>query len=217
MTHPDSPLTIALRDLADQAAPPRLRIEAAWRTGRRRRWAAITGSVVGAAGVAAAAVLVPLTLLTAPTHPGPPTHPAALGSASTRRLYSVELRQVARITDKPCPPGSHGLPGLVQNQCFHLKHTGMRATRATYLETRKATASGYELDFRLQPPDRHRFAVLTHRLVGLPSPRNELALIIGRVVVFYATVPGEITTGNLQIIVPTQAQAHEIQHKLGIH
>jgi hypothetical protein len=218
MTHPDSPLTIALRDLADQAAPPRLRIEAAWRTGRRRRWTAITGSVVGAAGVAAAAVLVPLTLLSAPTHPGLPTNPAAAGSASTHRLYSVEFRQVARITDKPCPPGSRGLPGLVRNQCFHLTHTGMRATRVTYLETRKLPAGGgYEILLRLQPPDRHRFAVLTRRLVGLPSPRNELADIISRVVVIDPTVQGEISSGYIQIIMPTQAQAHEIRHMLGIH
>jgi len=92
------------------------------RARRRRRWTAITGSVVGAAGVAAAAVLVPLTLLSGPYAPGPPYEPGSRRIREHAPAVLVEFRQVARITDKPCPPGSHG---LVRNQCFHLTHTGM--------------------------------------------------------------------------------------------
>jgi hypothetical protein len=49
------PITTALREIADQAASPRIRTDATWRACRRRRWTAITTSV---AGVVAAAVLV---------------------------------------------------------------------------------------------------------------------------------------------------------------
>ncbi|MGH3155604.1 MAG: hypothetical protein ACRDNF_03365, partial [Streptosporangiaceae bacterium] len=52
----------ALRAMADRAATPQPRIEAAWRAGRRRRRNAMVTSVAGAAGVTAAAVLVPMTV-----------------------------------------------------------------------------------------------------------------------------------------------------------
>ena len=40
MSDPGHPITAALRELADQAAPPRIRVDDAWRAGRRRRRAA---------------------------------------------------------------------------------------------------------------------------------------------------------------------------------
>jgi hypothetical protein len=56
----------ALREMADQAATPLPRIEAAWRAGRRRRRNAMTASVAGAAGVTAVAALVPMNLTGGP-------------------------------------------------------------------------------------------------------------------------------------------------------
>ena len=216
MTHPDNPVTTALRDLAGQAAPPRLNIDTAWRTGRRRRRAAVATSVAGAAGAVAAAILVPLALLSSPAHPAP--GPPALGPAGTHRPHPVEFRQVARITDKPCPAHSLGLPGTVRDACFYFTRTGMRAERVTYVRLNKPVSHGvdYGLVFRVLPHDRHRFAILTRGLVGLPSPHNELAIIIGRVVVAYPVVEGEVSSGYFQIPVPTLGQAHEILHRLGI-
>jgi hypothetical protein len=79
MNEPDNPITIALREIAEQADPPGLSADAAWRAGRRRRWAAMAGS---AATVAAAAVLVPLAvrgvIAAAPTTPA-----AASGAVTT--------------------------------------------------------------------------------------------------------------------------------------
>jgi hypothetical protein len=57
MSNTDHRIATALRELADQAAPPRIRVDAAWRAGRRRRRAAITSMAgVGAAVVAALTV-----------------------------------------------------------------------------------------------------------------------------------------------------------------
>jgi hypothetical protein len=94
MSAPD-PITTALRDLADQAAPPRILVDAAWRAGRRRRWAAIgipTVAVAAAlAAVAAAAPALTGTIFatrsgtrTAPT--GPETSLGVPGSARWARL-----------------------------------------------------------------------------------------------------------------------------------
>jgi hypothetical protein len=216
MTHPDSPIAIALRDLAGQAAPPRLNIDTAWHTGRRRRWTAVATSVAGAAGAVAAAILVPLALLSSPAHPAP--GPPPLGPAGTHRPYPVEFRQVARITDKPCPAHSHGLPGTIRPACFYFTQSGMRAEPVTYIRLNKPVSHGvgYDLTFRVLPHDRHRFAVLTRGLVGLPSPHNELAIVIGRVVVASPVVEGELSSGYFQITVPSLGQAHEILHRLGI-
>jgi len=96
MSAPDHPITTALRDLADQAAPPRILVDAAWRAGRRRRWAAIgIPAVAMAAALAAVAAASPVltgTFLTARggERVARPTRPAASvavpGSASWARL-----------------------------------------------------------------------------------------------------------------------------------
>jgi hypothetical protein len=60
MSKPDHPITAALRDLADQAAPPRIPVDAAWRSGRRRRRAAIIIPAVAMAAALAAGLLTGL-------------------------------------------------------------------------------------------------------------------------------------------------------------
>lgn len=58
MNAPDDQISIALSELADEAAPPRIMIDAAWRAGRRRRWAAIGGAAVAMATALATVVAV---------------------------------------------------------------------------------------------------------------------------------------------------------------
>jgi hypothetical protein len=73
MSDRDEPITVALRDLADQAAPPRLLVDAAWRAGRRRRRAAIAAAAVtlaaALAAVAAAPTVLSGTILARPAKP----------------------------------------------------------------------------------------------------------------------------------------------------
>jgi len=82
MSDLDDPIIAALGDLAGQAGPPRLRVDATWRAGRRRRWAAITTSVAGAAAVA---VTIPLAVLGGAVHPVPvpPVPGAVTGDRAT--------------------------------------------------------------------------------------------------------------------------------------
>lgn len=98
MSNCDHPITTALRDLADQAAPPRIRVDAAWRAGRRRRRAAIT-SMAGAGAAVVAALWV--GLLTAP--PGP--------TGDTARAAAHVLERAARAatqSGQPAPrPGQY--------------------------------------------------------------------------------------------------------------
>jgi hypothetical protein len=113
MNDPDNPITIALRDMAEQAAMPRLRIDAVWRAGRRRRRAAVATSVAGAAAAAAAAVLVPLALLSAPSHPAPGTfgHPPPrlprLTYAMTINGQSVSFPRNGTTPSYHVHPGEH--------------------------------------------------------------------------------------------------------------
>ena len=96
MSAPEHPITTALRDLADQAAPPRILVDAAWRAGRRRRWAAIgTPAVAMAAALAAIAAASPVLMGTIPAArsgeriarpTGPGTSPAVPGAAGWTRL-----------------------------------------------------------------------------------------------------------------------------------
>jgi len=219
MNEYDDLITAALRDLAGQAAPARLSADAAWRAGRRRRWAAITASVAGAA---AAAVLVPLAVvLSAPTHPAP--GPSLAGSAGTHRLPPVQLRQVARISPGQCPPHSHGLPDTSKHDCFYFTHTGMTVSRFASItvsyppgETSPPTGtSEYWLSFRLQRADIRRFGDLTQKLMNMPSPRNQMAIIAHGVVLFHPFVGAALKVGVFEVqAAPTRAQAEELLHLL---
>lgn len=131
MSDPDNPITIALRDMAEQAAPPRLRINAAWRAGRRRRWAAVTTSAAGAAAAAAAAVLVPLALLSTPAHPAPGTlgHPPPplprLTYAMTINGKPVSFPRNGTTPSYHVHPGEHLLMTVAVTVPQHLRITAL--------------------------------------------------------------------------------------------
>ena len=57
MSDPEHPIATALRDLADQAGPPHIRVDAAWRAGRQARRAAIITSAAAIAVIAVAAAV----------------------------------------------------------------------------------------------------------------------------------------------------------------
>jgi hypothetical protein len=211
MTELDDPITTALRDFAEQAAPPRLNADALWRAGRRRRWAAITTSV---AGIAAAAVLIPLAVLSAPTHPAP--GPALTGPGSTHQP-PVQFRQVASIADRSCPSRSHGLPGTSKDECFYFTHTGMTISRFASVTITQPSpgTSGYWLSFRLEQADIHRYADLTHKLQNLPTPRDQLAIISDGVVLLHPQIVAALDFGVFQIYAGhTRAQAQQLLHRL---
>jgi hypothetical protein len=182
----------ALREIAGQAAVPRLNAGTLWRAGRRRR---LRTAMASAAGVAAAAVLVPLAA-GGPAPPGPGAAPAA---ASVRLASPIQLRQVAAITGRPCPAGSYRLPSGPPVLCLHVTGTGMTITRVESARISQAFGGPYALVIRLTPADRGRFAALTGKLAGLPSPRCQLAIIIGGVVVSHPVVEVPVTWGTLQI------------------
>jgi hypothetical protein len=131
MSDPDNPITIALRDMAEQAAPPHLRIDAAWRAGRRRRRAAVTTSVAGAAAAVAAAVLVPLALLGAPAHPAPGTfgHPPPplprLTYVMTINGKSVSFPRNGTTPSYHVHPGEHLLMTVAVTVPRHLRITAL--------------------------------------------------------------------------------------------
>jgi hypothetical protein len=215
MNEPDDLITTALRDLAGQAAPPRLSAEALWRTGRRHRWTAITAAAAGAATATAAAVLVPLAVLSAPSRPVP--GPPVISSAGTHRPAPIQIRQVARITDRRCPPGSHGLPSTPKGECFYLTRSGMGITRfasITIINPPPGT-SDYSLSFRLRRDDIRGFADLTQRLANSPAPRDQMAFILNGVVLLHPTVVAPLDLGVFQIVVGhTRAQAQALLREL---
>jgi len=212
MTELDDPITTALRDLAEQAAPPRLNADALWRAGRRRRWAAITAPV---AAVAAVAVLVSLAVLSAPAHPAP--GPALTGSGSMHRPPPIQFRQVARTTGRSCPSRSHGLPGTSKGECFYFTHTAMTISRFASVTITQPSpgTSGYWLSFRLEPADTHRYGDLTQKLQNLPSPRDQLAIIANGVVLLHPQIVAALDLGVFQIYAGhTRAQAQQLLHRL---
>jgi hypothetical protein len=212
MNEPDDLITTALRDLAGQAAPPRVSVDVVWRAGRRRRWAAITASVAGAAAIA---VLVPFAVLGLSARPLAPGQPLT-GSAGKHWPPPIHLEQVATVDDHGCPPRSHGLPGTSTNQCFFLTHTGMTISKFTItIIAPQYGARGYSLSFRLQRADIRPFADLTRKLVNSPSPRNQMAFVVNGVVLAHPFVAAVLDYGILQITAgQTRTQAEELLHKL---
>jgi hypothetical protein len=211
MSEPDHGIGTALRELADEATPPRLDTGALWRAGRRRRRAAITTSV---AGVAAAAALVPLAIFGALAKPAPTT-----GPASTHRLppihFPIQFRQVARIVAGGCPPGSHGLPGISKDECFYFTRSRMTISRFAAVKIAEQMTSSCQggrtvhvtgpvpirtegpgtivLGFHLQRADVHAYADLTRKLVHQPGPRNQLAIIANGKVMFHPRIMDDIS------------------------
>jgi hypothetical protein len=195
----------ALHDMAGQAAPPRVRIDAAWRAGRRRRLATI---VTSTAGTAAIAVAVPLAVTS-----GPATHPSiavpGLAGQSTAKQPGralpepIELRQVGSVSRPPCRAGSVVYPDVGFTVCLHLTGTGMTISRILSAHVIKESGSS------------HFFAV--HVLPGDARARNQVAIIVGGVVYSAPQVRKPVTGGAFQIVVVSAAQAHTLERDLGIH
>jgi hypothetical protein len=218
MTDPGKLIADALREIGEQATKPRLRIDTVWQAGRRRRMRARAASAIGAAGVAAAAVLLPLALTSGPAHPG--SGPAA-GSRSPILLASpIQFRQVAAITHRPCQAGPQRVPGTSPTLCFHLTKTGMtvigvESLQVMHFTNNRYSASTYALKIRFLSADSRSFAALTRHLAGLPYPRRQVAVIVHGRVVFYATVQGPVTSGQTFLTAgATQAQAEHLLKEL---
>ena len=216
MSGPEEMIADALRGIAAQAGAPRPMADAAWRAGRRRRLAALTASAVAGAAVIVAAVLLPLA-----AHGQPPPRPASLaGPAAPVSLRSpIQFRQVAAITNASCPAGSGGLPGSLPDSaapaCFYLTGTGMTVTAVQSAQVVPSGTGGYLLEIVLTPAQAGPFAALTRQVSGLPSPRDQLAVIIDGRVIDDPAVKSTIPGGNAQISgFATRAQAESLLSSL---
>lgn len=201
----------ALREMADQAVAPPPMADAAWRSGRRRRLSVTAISSAGAAGVVATALLVPL----AAAHGPASTEPSAPPAGRVQPPAPVQFRQVAGISAKPCKAGSGGLPGSLSAACFHLAGAGMTITRVRSAVLTEPKPGNYRVIISLAPADRHRFAALSEKLVGLPAPRDQIAIVAGGQVIAHPVVTGVATSGIIQISgITSRAQAVALRHDL---
>jgi preprotein translocase subunit SecD len=215
VTEPGKWIADALREIEGQAQRPRLRIDAVWRAGRRRRMRTIATSVAGTAGAAAAAVLVPLTLISGPAQPviGPPTsHSARIVLATP-----LHMRQVHSISGRPCRAGSRGVPSSSGKDCFHLTETGMTVRSVESIRVMHEPGGTYQLDVRFIPADAHKWATIGRRLAGEPNPLCQIAMIVNNRVVESATVQGPITSGATEIAGSNRAQAEHLLQLLEGH
>jgi hypothetical protein len=213
MSGPEEMIADALREIAAQAGAPRPMADAAWRAGRRRRrLAALTASAAAGAAVIVAAVLLPLAahgqLPSRPPSPPGPAAPVSLRSP-------IQFRQVAAISDASCPAGSGGLPGSLPDSaapaCVYLTGTGMTVTAVQSAQVAPSGTGGYLLDIVLTPAQTGPFAALTRQVSGLPSPRDQLAVIIDGRVIADPAVQSAIPGGNAQISgFATRAQAESL-------
>jgi hypothetical protein len=213
---PQEMIAAALREIAAQARAPRPMADAAWRAGRRRRLAALTISAVAGAAAIVAAVLLPLA-----AHSQPPSRPASQpGPAAPISLRSpIQFQQVAAISDASCPAGSRGLPGSLPGSaapaCVYLTGTGMTVSALQSAQVVPSGTGSYQLDMVLTPAEKGPFAALTRKVSGLPSPHNQLAIVIGGRVIDYPAVQGPIPGGTAQISgFATRAQAESLLSSL---
>jgi preprotein translocase subunit SecD len=73
----------------------------------------------------------------------------------------------------------------------------------------------YVLFIDLAPADRHRFAALSRKLVGLPAPRDQIAIVVGGHVIAHPAVTGVATSGIIQISgITSRAQAVALRRDL---
>ena len=212
MSGPEEMIADALREIAAQAGAPRAMADAAWRAGRRRRLAALTASAVaGAAAIVAAVLLLPLA-----AHGQPPSRPVSQpGPAPVSLRSPIQFRQVAAISNASCPAGSGGLPGSLPGSaaraCFYLTGTGMTVTAVQSAQVVPSGTGGYMLDIVLTRAQTGPFAALTLKVSGLPSPRDQVAIIIDGRVIADPVVQGAVPGGNAQISgLGTRAQAESL-------
>jgi hypothetical protein len=212
MSGPNRLIADGLRELADQAAVPSNMAHAAWHAGRRRRLAA-RASVAAAAAAVVLAVLLPLAIAGGPAHPRQAL-PGVSPAAPINLRSPIQFQQVATITRAPCAARSTGLAASNPPACFHLTGARMTLTRVESARVGRAGPAQYSLSLVLTPADGNRFAALTGPLVGQPSPRDELATIIGGRVIAHPVVVGAIH-GQVQIGgLESRAQAEQLLHFL---
>lgn len=209
MSGPDQLIADALREIAGQAAAPRPMADAAWRAGRRRRLRVIAAGAGAVASAVTAAVL-----LLAPAgglgHSGN-TGPAVPAEALIRLQSPIQFRQVATIGAAPCAGGSAAVPGRTAHDCYYLTGTGMTVTTVESARVTRSETGQYVLTFRLTPADTGPLAALTRGLAGLPSPRDQLAIVISGHVIAHPAVVSPITRGQVQISgFATHAQAERV-------
>jgi hypothetical protein len=208
---PEEMIADALREIAAQAGAPRPMADAAWRAGRRRRLATLTASAAAGAAAIVAAVLLPLA-----AHEQPPSRSASQQGPTPVSLRSpIQFRQVAAISNASCPAGSGGLPGTLPDSaapaCFYLTGTGMTVTALQSAQVIPSGTGSYLLEIVLPPAQTGPFAALTRQLSGLPSPRDQLAIIIDGRVIADPAVQSAITGGTAEIPgFATRAQAESL-------
>jgi hypothetical protein len=214
VTEPGKMIADTLRSIADEAAAPRVMADAAWRAGRRRRHAMTAMSAAGAAAAVAVAVL--LSLAAAAPGRAPLHAPAASPSAVVPvRLGSpIQFRQVNKIDERACPPGSRGLPGTGIPRCYHVARIGVTVSELKSARVAELMPGSYSVNIGLMPGDAGRLGVLTGKLTGLPTPRCQVAIIVGGRVIAAPVAEGAIDSGAVQITVATRAQADRVLHDL---
>jgi len=204
---PEPHIADALREIAAEAPAPRPMAAAAWQAGRRRRWRGLAAAVTAGAGAIAAVIALTVAVTDSPA--GPPSRPS-VAVAPVSLSAPVQFRQVASISTHACPAGSSGLPGPAAASagnpnppgmaCY--KFTGKRMT-VTGLKSAMVVnepGGGYALDIRFLPGDTARFAALTGKLAGQPTPYCQLAVIVGGRVLSAPTVDVPVTQGQAQIV-----------------
>ena len=126
---------------------------------------------------------------------------------------------MAAITNASCPAGSGGLPGTLPGSaapaCVYLTGTGMTVTAVQSAQVAQSGDGGYVLEIGFTPAQTGPFAALTRKLSGLPSPRDQLAVIIDGRVIADPAVQGPITGGTAEIAgFATRAQAESLLSSL---
>jgi hypothetical protein len=209
----------ALHDMAGQAAPSRVRIDAAWRVGRRRRLATIVTSTAGAAAIA---VAVPLAVTSGPaTHPSMAV-PGLVGQSAAKQPgralpEPIELRQVGSVSQPPCRAGSVAYSDAGLTVCLHLTGTAMTISRILSAHVIKNSGSSHFFAVHVLPGGDRAMHELTEKLASQHSPRNQVAIIVGGAVYSAPEVLKPVTGGVFQIVVVSAAQVHTLERDLGIH
>jgi hypothetical protein len=197
VTGPEQLIADALRDIAADAPPPRPMDEATWRAGRRHRLRMLAAAVATGASTIVAALVLTLTAIGSPARTGNPAGPAAPLSLAK----PIEFQQVAAISRHGrCRAGSGDLlPGNPPPDCIRLTGTRMTVTEVRSLRVVQARPGSWVLEIRLTGADIGRLAALTRKLVGLPRPRDQLAIIVGGIVFSHPAVTAPITNGHAEI------------------
>jgi hypothetical protein len=199
VTDPDKMIADALRAIADEAEAPQAMAGATWRAGRRWRHTMTALSAAGAAAAVAVAVLLSLAAA-APGHTPlqtPATSPSAV--VPVRLGSPIQFRQVNKIDETACPPGSHGLPGTATPTCYHLTRIGMTVSELQSARIAELAPAGDVVIIRLMPADRARFGALTQKLTGLPTPRCQVAIIVGGRVIAAPVAETAVFDGMVQL------------------